>query len=64
MTEAAASAAGEPRLLWSWDTEWPADTAEFCPVAPYRHLLLCGTYKLRHGQPAGVAPEGAITCPS
>ncbi|XP_037082962.1 diphthine methyltransferase-like, partial [Pollicipes pollicipes] len=45
------------RLLWSWDTEYPADTAEFCPLPPYRHLLLCGTYKLRDGQPPDQAPE-------
>jgi len=47
----------EMALLWRWDTEWPADTAEFCPLPPYRHLLLCGTYKLLEGQPADIAPE-------
>ena len=49
----------EPVELWRWDTEWPADTVEFCPTPPYRHLLLCGTYRLREDQPADVTPEGA-----
>ena len=49
-----------PVELWRWDSEWPADTAEFCPTPPYRHLLLCGTYRLREGQPDNVSPEGAL----
>ncbi|XP_043247199.1 diphthine methyltransferase-like [Amphibalanus amphitrite] len=46
-----------PVVLWRWDSEWPADTAEFCPMPPYRHLLLSGTYRLREDQPADIPPE-------
>lgn len=32
--------------LTTFDTVLPADTVEWCPVEPYRHILACGTYEL------------------
>lgn len=32
--------------LQSWDSVYSADSVEFCPVSPYRHVFLCGTYQL------------------
>lgn len=34
------------RTLTTFDTVLPADTVEWCPVEPYRHILACGTYEL------------------
>ncbi|KAL0110506.1 hypothetical protein PUN28_013845 [Cardiocondyla obscurior] len=34
------------RTLTSFDTIFPADTVEWCPVEPYLHILACGTYEL------------------
>lgn len=30
----------------SYDTIYPADTVEWCPVLEYNNLFVCGTYKL------------------
>lgn len=30
----------------NYDTVYPADTVEFCPIEGYRDLFCCGTYKL------------------
>ncbi|XP_049752051.1 diphthine methyltransferase isoform X1 [Elephas maximus indicus] len=35
------------RLLQTVDTEYTADSVEWCPLEGYRHLLACGTYQLR-----------------
>ncbi|XP_039753846.1 diphthine methyltransferase isoform X1 [Pararge aegeria] len=29
-----------------WETTYSADSVEWCPVEPYRHVLVCGTYQL------------------
>ncbi|XP_011635859.1 diphthine methyltransferase [Pogonomyrmex barbatus] len=34
------------RTLATFNTEYPADTIEWCPVEPFRNILACGTYKL------------------
>lgn len=33
-------------LLVSYDTIYPADTVEWCPILEYNHVFVCGTYKL------------------
>lgn len=30
----------------SYDTIYPADTVEWCPILEYNHIFVCGTYKL------------------
>uniref|UniRef100_A0A8D2DSI0 Diphthine methyltransferase n=1 Tax=Sciurus vulgaris TaxID=55149 RepID=A0A8D2DSI0_SCIVU len=35
------------RPLQTVDTEFTADSVEWCPLEGYRHLLACGTYQLR-----------------
>ncbi|XP_029168154.1 diphthine methyltransferase isoform X2 [Nylanderia fulva] len=32
--------------LDEFDTEFPADSVEWCPTEPFRDILVCGTYKL------------------
>ncbi|XP_067015071.2 diphthine methyltransferase [Anabrus simplex] len=32
--------------LHTWDTEYSADSVEWCPVQPYHHIFVCGTYQL------------------
>ncbi|XP_025991339.1 diphthine methyltransferase [Solenopsis invicta] len=39
------------RTLTTFDTIFPADTVEWCPVEPYRNILACGTYKLNKNEP-------------
>ena len=34
------------KTLFSWDTEFSADSAEFCPVEPFQDILAVGTYQL------------------
>ncbi|EFN83159.1 diphthine methyltransferase isoform X2 [Harpegnathos saltator] len=34
------------RTLDTFDTEFSADSAEWCPVEPFRDILVCGTYQL------------------
>lgn len=34
------------RTLCTFNTTFPADTVEWCPVDRYRHILACGTYEL------------------
>ncbi|XP_047995725.1 diphthine methyltransferase isoform X3 [Leguminivora glycinivorella] len=31
---------------WRWNTGYSADSVEWCPVEPYRDVLVCGTYQL------------------
>lgn len=33
-------------LFASYDTIYPADTVEWCPIPEYNNILVCGTYKL------------------
>lgn len=39
----------EIRTLAKWDTEFSADSVEWCPIAPYQHIFVCGTYQLMEG---------------
>ncbi|XP_077259933.1 diphthine methyltransferase [Temnothorax americanus] len=39
------------RTLTTFETTLPADTVEWCPVEPYRHILACGTYGLLKNEP-------------
>ncbi|XP_041978350.1 diphthine methyltransferase isoform X1 [Aricia agestis] len=42
------------RTKCRWDTGYSADSVEWCPVQPYTHVLVCGTYQLseaEEGQP-------------
>ncbi|EGI62101.1 PREDICTED: diphthamide biosynthesis protein 7 [Acromyrmex echinatior] len=39
------------RTLATFDTKFPADTVEWCPVEPYRNVLTCGTYELNKNEP-------------
>ncbi|XP_071547230.1 diphthine methyltransferase [Panulirus ornatus] len=57
----------EVKCLFSWDTQFSADSAEFCPVESYQDYLAVGTYQLAdpeqtaetHGQDFhGTAAEG------
>lgn len=36
----------EVKHLFSWDTEYSADSAEFCPISTYEDYLAVGTYQL------------------
>lgn len=49
------AAGSRMRLLQAVDTEYTADSVEWCPLDGCRHLLACGTYQLRKpgDQPAG-----------
>lgn len=33
-------------LYMNFDTEYPADSVEFCPHEEFQDILVCGTYKL------------------
>ncbi|XP_036863420.2 diphthine methyltransferase isoform X1 [Manis javanica] len=50
------------RLLQAVDTEYTADSVEWCPLDGCRHLLACGTYQLRKpgDQPAGPGSKGEL----
>ncbi|KAM6170166.1 diphthine methyltransferase [Rhynchocyon petersi] len=43
----AAEGLGRGRLLQTVDTEYTADSVEWCPLDGYKHLLACGTYQLQ-----------------
>lgn len=45
----------EVKTLFSWDTDFSADSAEFCPVEPHQDILAVGTYQLADPD----CPEGA-----
>jgi diphthamide biosynthesis protein 7 len=34
------------QTLHIWDTEYSADSVEWCPVSPYQNIFVCGTYQL------------------
>lgn len=36
--------------LQTYDTEYSADSVEWCPHKPYQHLFVCGTYQLDQGE--------------
>jgi hypothetical protein len=48
----------EAAALSQIDTDWPADSVEFCPHADAADIFVCGTYKLEEsaeGEPAASA---------
>ncbi|XP_030647229.1 diphthine methyltransferase [Chanos chanos] len=49
------------RSLQIFDTEFSADTVEWCPLADWSGILACGTYQLQKGE-EGTA--GELTAPS
>jgi len=34
------------QTLHIWDTEYSADSVEWCPISPYQNIFVCGTYQL------------------
>lgn len=34
------------KTLFSFDTEYSADSVEWCPHAPLQHFFVCGNYQL------------------
>lgn len=40
------STSSNVELFVSYDTVYPADTVEWCPISNYNSVLVCGTYKL------------------
>uniref|UniRef100_A0A8C4M1B9 Diphthine methyltransferase n=1 Tax=Equus asinus TaxID=9793 RepID=A0A8C4M1B9_EQUAS len=44
-------------LLQTVDTEYTADSVEWCPLEGCRHLLACGTYQLRKPEDQPADPE-------
>ena len=38
------------KTIWTFDTEYSADSVEFCPIAGYRHLFAVGTYQVESGE--------------
>ncbi|KZT65138.1 WD40 repeat-like protein [Daedalea quercina L-15889] len=37
--------------MTTFDTVWPADSAEFCPHPSHQDVFVCGTYKLERPEP-------------
>lgn len=35
------------KSILSWDTEYSADSVEWCPDSEFQNLFVCGTYKLQ-----------------
>jgi diphthamide biosynthesis protein 7 len=38
------------QTLHTWDTEYSADSVEWCPISPYQNIFVCGTYQLAQNQ--------------
>lgn len=36
-----------PSSIQSFDTNYPADSLEFCPISDYQDYFVCGTYYLQ-----------------
>lgn len=51
---------GRVRLLQVVDTEYTADSVEWCPLEGRRHLLVCGTYQLRKPEDQPADPESKV----
>lgn len=47
----------EVKHLFSWDTEYSADSAEFCPIPLFEDYLAVGTYQLADPEKALDTPE-------
>lgn len=42
--------------ICKWNTEYSADSVEWCPVEPHKNVLVCGTYELAESD------EGIFFC--
>lgn len=40
-------------MVTVFDTDYPADSLEFCPTPGFQDLFVCGTYKLLDQQEEG-----------
>jgi hypothetical protein len=49
-----------PPTVQSFDTVYPADSVEFCPISGCRDYFVCGTYFLQTDEPA---PETSDALP-
>jgi hypothetical protein len=47
--------ASSPPTVQSFDTVYPADSVEFCPISDYSDYFVCGTYFLQTDEPASNA---------
>lgn len=45
--------------LDSFDTEYSADSVEWCPTSGYHHLFTCGTYQLKKKDESGIEQVSA-----
>jgi len=50
----------EAASLSKVDTNWPADTLEFCPRAGVTDIFVCGTYKLEESISTGGQSETSL----
>ncbi len=41
----------------AYDTDWPADSTEFCPHPSAQDIFVCGTYKLEQSEEGKVKAE-------
>lgn len=55
---------GGVRLLQAVDTEYTADSVEWCPLEGRRRLLACGTYQLRKPEHQPARPDGKVRMPA
>ncbi|XP_030022222.1 diphthine methyltransferase [Manduca sexta] len=42
---------------WRWNTTYSADSVEWCPIEPYRDVLVCGTYQLDNKEQEQTSPK-------
>jgi len=48
------------KTVASYETEFPADSVEWCPIPPYQNHFICGTYYLIEDKPAPEDPQTRI----
>ena len=53
----------EATSLAQIDTEWPADSLEFCPHAEAADIFVCGTYKLEESSEGQSEASGSAKAP-
>uniref|UniRef100_A0A2P2IC08 methylated diphthine methylhydrolase n=1 Tax=Hirondellea gigas TaxID=1518452 RepID=A0A2P2IC08_9CRUS len=46
--------------LASWNTKYSADSAEFCPIAPFQNIFVIGTYKLLEKKESSQPSSGGL----
>lgn len=55
---------GGVRLLQAVDTEYTADSVEWCPLQGCRRLLACGTYQLRKPEDQPAHTQNKVSTPA